>query len=176
MPPTTLAYRWTRRTSTRPNPAGSLPLVLSTKPPRAAPLGPRLWGSTCHAPVGSVAPAALAPPGREDTRSGEDRIGSARHSLRDAPGMTRGPRWSIAGPSPSRTWATWCSCCLGPTFLLVIDRARMEGDGGSIGRRSGGASGQAGGARSRGAGSGAAGAGGTRRAGAGGRPAGSRGA
>jgi hypothetical protein len=114
LPPTTLAYRWTRRTSARPNPAGSLPLVLSTKPPRAAPLGPRLWGSTCHAPVGSVAPAALAPPGREDTRSGEDRIGSARHSLRDAPGMTRGPRWSIAGPSPSRTWATWCSCCLGP--------------------------------------------------------------
>jgi hypothetical protein len=53
-------------------------------------------------------------------RAGEDRIGSAHHSLRDAPGMTRVPGWSRAGPSSSRTRATRCSCRPGPMFLLLM--------------------------------------------------------
>jgi hypothetical protein len=53
-------------------------------------------------------------------RAGEDRIGSAHHSLRDAPGMTQVSGWSRAGPSSSRTRATRCSCCPGPMFLLLM--------------------------------------------------------
>jgi hypothetical protein len=61
-------------------------------------------------------------PRRENTRSKEDRIGSTHHSLRDVPGMTRGPSWSRAGTSSSHNQATWCSCHPGPMFLLMTGR------------------------------------------------------